>query len=96
MDALADEQAEDDLAETDLIGRGQFEKMDSHRLFPHGTHRSGLDGNRFFVRGRCNREFHEGPKRQDLSSFDRATVHGNIGDASPDPVRGVGERFGMK
>ena len=96
MNALADEQAEDDLAETLLIACGQFEKMDSHRLFSHGAHRSGLNRDGCFVRGGRNREFHEGPKRQDLSSFDRATVHGNIGDASPDPVRGVGERFGMK
>jgi hypothetical protein len=70
--------------------------MDSYRLFPHGAHRGGPDRDRIFVRGRRNREFHEGPERQDLSGFNRTTVYGNIRDATSESVRGVGERFSMK
>ena len=96
MDALPDEQAEDDFAEAMFIVRLKLEKADLYRFLPHRTDHGRLDPDGISIRGRSDHEFEKGAGRQRLRGFNRAAAHGDFRDPIGGPPSILREHVGVK
>jgi len=94
MEALSDQQAEDDLTETVLVIRHHFEKSDAHRFWSRRTHHGRPNLNRFFIGSRFDDQLDKRALRQGCRRLERATSHGDIRHAIVHPPGVLCEEVG--